>query len=795
MLEANEGLEKIFEDAVKEAEKRKHEYVTIEHVLISLVKDQTIGTTLIEFKVNVGALIKDVENYLDTKCNDIVSKSKNPIVPRKTASLERLMNRAFTQAQFQGRQDVTSIDILISIFAEKKSYGAFFLKKHKVDKQDLMDLVSTETILDEGMASMGGQEHGGEQKLRPNQADRILKSYCENLNQKYFDKKIDPVIGRDEETNNLKQILARRNKNNVLIVGDPGVGKTAVVEGLARRIAKNKNDIPEYLKDHIVWSLDVNSLIAGSKFRGDFEERLKMIVNALDQKGKSILFIDEAHMIVGAGATGQGNNMDMANMLKPALLKGSIKVVASTTWEEYRKYFEKDRALMRRFQRLQVGEPSKETSVKILKGVKQYYEDHHGCTITDEACEDAVDYSSKFIADKKLPDKAIDIIDVACARLRLNGVKDGVIDHEEIIHELSVMTGISIEQLSQKQASNLKTLEEKMKLQVFGQDKAINTITDKILVARAGLKNLNKPVGSFLFLGPTGCGKTETARTLAKTLGVELVRFDMSEYQEKHSISKLIGSPPGYVGYEDSNMGGGMFINEVEKNPHAVVLFDEIEKAHRDVSNMLLQVMDYGTVTGSNGKKADCRNITLIMTSNLGAEDMERNNIGFGPSERTGEDDKALKKFFPPEFRNRLDAVIKFNKLAEKTMKSIVKKFLQELNTMTMEKDVEVNATDQALDYLVKKGFDAKLGARPLQRIIDEEIKNPLSKMILFGELNEGGMVEVTLSEDVVPKLTVVFRPNKVTTKIKGKSKSDGSTTKVSNKERKKQKLKNAKTS
>jgi ATP-dependent Clp protease ATP-binding subunit ClpA len=783
MLEANEGLEKIFEDAVKEAEQRKHEYVTIEHVLLSLVKDKVIGTTLTEFKINVGALIKDIEDYLDTKCNDIVSKGKNPVVPRKTASLERLMNRAFTQALFQGRQDVTSIDILISIFAEKKSYGAFFLKKHKVEKQDLMDLVSTETILDEGMASMGGQtQAGGEQRLRPNQADRILKSYCENLNQKYFDKKIDPVIGREEETNNLKQILARRNKNNVLIVGDPGVGKTAVVEGLARRIAKNKEDIPEYLKDHIVWSLDVNSLIAGSKFRGDFEERLKMIVNALDQKGKSILFIDEAHMIVGAGATGQGNSMDMANMLKPALLKGSIKVVASTTWEEYRKYFEKDRALMRRFQRLQVGEPSKETSIKILKGVKQYYESHHGCTITDEACEDAVDYSSKFIADKKLPDKAIDIIDVACARLRLNGVKDGVIDHEEIIHEISQMTGISIEQLSQKQASNLKTLEEKMKLQVFGQDKAINTITDKILVARAGLKNLNKPVGSFLFLGPTGCGKTETARTLAKTLGVELVRFDMSEYQEKHSISKLIGSPPGYVGYEDSNMGGGMFINEVEKNPHAVVLFDEIEKAHRDVSNMLLQVMDYGTVTGSNGKKADCRNITLIMTSNLGAEAMERNNIGFGKSEREGEDDNALKKFFPPEFRNRLDAVIKFDKLGEKTMKSIVKKFLQELNTMTMEKDVEVNATDPALDYLVKKGFDAKLGARPLQRIIDEEIKNPLSKMILFGELNEGGMVEVTLSEDVVPKLKVEFKANKVTTK-------------VTNKEKKKAKIKNAKTS
>jgi len=759
MLEANEGLENIFENAVKEAEKRRHEYVTIEHVLLSLVKDQSIGTILHDFKINVGSLIKDIQDYLDTKCNDIVAKGKEPMTPRKTASLERLMNRAFTQALFQGRQDVSSIDILISIFAEKKSYAAFFLKKHQVNKQDLMDLVSTETILDEGMAGMGGPgEAGTEQKLRPNQADRILKSYCENLNQKYFDKKIDPVIGRDQETEDLKQILARRNKNNVLIVGDPGVGKTAVVEGLARRIAKNKDDIPEYLKDHIVWSLDVNSLIAGSKFRGDFEERLKLVVNALDQKGKSILFIDEAHMIVGAGATGQGNNMDMANMLKPALLKGTIKVVASTTWEEYRKYFEKDRALMRRFQRLQVGEPSKDTAVKILKGVKQYYEKFHKCTITDEACEDAVDYSTKFIADKKLPDKAIDVIDVACARLRLKGIQDGKIDHDEIIHEISVMTGISIEQLSQKQASNLKTLEEKMKLQVFGQDKAISTITDKILVARAGLKSLTKPVGSFLFLGPTGCGKTETAKQLAKTLGVELIRFDMSEYQEKHSIAKLIGSPPGYVGYEDSNMGGGMFINEVEKNPHAVVLFDEIEKAHRDVSNMLLQVMDYGTVTGSNGKKADCRNITLIMTSNLGAEENERNNIGFGKSERSGEDDKALKKFFPPEFRNRLDAVIKFDKLGKDTMKSVVKKFLQELNTMTIEKNVEVNATDDAIEFLMTKGFDSKLGARPLQRVIDDEIKKPLSKMMLFGELTEGGMVEVGLVDD---KLTVNFKAKK----------------------------------
>jgi ATP-dependent Clp protease ATP-binding subunit ClpA len=741
MLEANESLESIFENAVKEAEKRRHDYVTIEHLLLSLITDTEVGTTLHELKVNVGAMIKDVESYLDTKCGDIVAKGTNPVQPRKTASLERLMNRAFTQALFQGRQDVTALDVLLSIFAEKKSYASVFLKTHNVNKEDLNDLVSAENIMSED--SIGA---GSEQKLRPNQADKVLKSYCENLNQKYFDKKIDPVIGREDELEVLKQIMARRNKSNVLIVGDPGVGKTAIVEGLARRIAKNKDDIPDYLKDHIVFSLDISSMLAGSKFRGDFEERLKLVLNALDQKGKTILFIDEAHMMVGAGSTGSGG-MDLANMIKPVLTKSNIKVIASTTWEEYRKFFEKDRALMRRFQRIQVGEPSADVAVKILKGVKQYYETFHSCTITDEACEDAVEYSVKFIADKKLPDKAIDIIDSACARLRLNQVKDGRIDHEEIIKEISKVTGISIEQLSQKQAVNLKTLEEKMKMQVFGQDDALNQVIDKILVSRAGLKSLNKPVGSFLFLGPTGCGKTETAKQLAATLGVQLLRFDMSEYQEKHSIAKLIGSPPGYVGYEDSQMGGGILINEIEKNPHAVILFDEVEKAHRDVSNMLLQVMDYGSVTGSNGKKADCRNIVLILTSNLGAEEMERANLGFGESDRT-EDDDAMKRFFAPEFRNRLDAIVKFKKLSKDTMKFIVKKFLLELNTMTIEKRVEVNASEEALEYLIDKGFDPKMGARPLARIIDDEIKKPLSRMILFGDLQEGGRVEVTVKED-----------------------------------------------
>jgi ATP-dependent Clp protease ATP-binding subunit ClpA len=770
MLEANDSLEDIFERAVQEAEKRKHEYVTIEHLLLALVSDKEVGTILHDFKINVAGLIRDIENYLDTKCNDIITKSPTPIQPRKTASLERLMNRAFTQALFQGRQNVSAIDVLLSIFSEKKSYGAYFLKTHKVNKENLADLISAENILDESAIGTSGPE----QRLRPNQADKILKNYCENLNQKYFEKKIDPVIGREEELEVLKQILARRNKNNVLIVGDPGVGKTAIVEGLARRIAKNKTDVPEYLKDHIVFSLDVSSMLAGSKFRGDFEERLKLVLNALDQKGKAILFVDEAHIMVGAGTTGQGG-MDLANMMKPVLTKGNIKVIASTTWEEYRKFFEKDRALMRRFQRIQIGEPSNDTCIKILKGIKQYYEKFHGCTITDEACEDAVEYSQKFIADKKLPDKAIDIIDSSCARLRLNSVQNGKIDHDEIIHEISKQTGISIEQLSQKQAINLKTLEEKMKLQVFGQDDALNTIIDKILVSRAGLKSLNKPVGSFLFLGPTGCGKTETARQLAKTLGVELVRFDMSEYQEKHSISKLIGSPPGYVGYEDSNMGGGILINEIEKNPHAVILFDEVEKAHRDVSNMLLQVMDYGTVTGSNGKKADARNIILILTSNLGAEEMERASLGFGEVERTDDQDET-KKFFAPEFRNRLDAIVKFKKLPKDVMIKIVNKFLLELNSMTIEKGVEVNATPEAVEYLVKKGFNDKLGARPLQRIIDNEIKKPLSRMILFGDLPQGGRVEVTLSDDIIPKLEINFKSVQVLSQFKPKTTEDAKT-------------------
>jgi ATP-dependent Clp protease ATP-binding subunit ClpA len=639
------------------------------------------------------------------------------------------------------------------MMSEKKSHSYFFVAKANIDKEKFSDFLNSEVET----------EFGVEENASVTQ--RALNLYTTNLNAEAKKEKIDPVIGRHAELDQIALALGRRMKNNVILVGDPGVGKTAIAEGLALNIVRNQ--VPDFLKEYQVYNLDIGAMLAGSKYRGDFEERFKMVLQALKKKGKTIVFIDEAHNISGAGAGGgdKGSN-DLANLLKPVLTKGTLKVVASTTWEEYRKYFEKDRALMRRFQRIQIGEPTHDVCVKILKGIKQYYETFHGCTITDEACEDAVEYSSKFIADKKLPDKAIDVIDSACARLRLKGIKDGKIDHEEVIHEISKMTGISIEQLSQKQAANLETLETKMKLQVFGQDEALNKVIDKILISRAGLKSLNKPVGSFLFIGPTGCGKTETARTLATTLGTQLIRFDMSEYQEKHSIAKLIGSPPGYVGYEDSQMGGGLFINEIEKQPHAVVLFDEVEKAHQDVTNMLLQVMDYGTVTGSNGKKADCRNIILILTSNLGAEEMERANLGFGEQQRSDDDD-AVKRFFAPEFRNRLDAVIKFRKLEKDVMKKIVSKFLLELNTMTIEKRVEVNASEEAIEYLVKKGFDDKLGARPLARIIDDEIKKPLSKMILFGDLLDGGRVEVTIKDE---KITLEYKKSQAETNTQTES-------------------------
>ena len=523
-----------------------------------------------------------------------------------------------------------------------------------------------------------------------------------------------------------------------MLVGDPGVGKTAIAEGLAVEIVND--NVPNFIKGATVYSLDIGAMVAGSKYRGDFEERLKMVVHALEKKKNSILFIDEAHMINGAGSGGQGQANDMANMLKPALSKGTIKVVASTTWEEYRKHFEKDRALMRRFQRVTIDEPDEETTIDILKGIKKYYEDHHNVKITEKAIEGAVKYSIKYMADKKLPDKAIDVIDRAGARFKIKDVDNGIIDHDEVVYEISKLTNLPLEQVAAKDNESMRDLDGNMKKRVYGQDDAINSLLDKIFIAQAGLKSLNKPVGSFLFVGPTGCGKTETAKVLAEEMGTKLVRFDMSEFQEKHSVAKFIGAPPGYVGFEED---AGQLITKLQENPNCILLLDEIEKAHKDVTNILLGLMDNGFVTGSNGKKADARNAVVIMTSNLGAREMEKNGVGFGNLEREGEDDTAVNDFFAPEFRNRLDGIIKFGKLDKATSSLIVDKFIKETNDLVKDKGIFVILTDNAKQHLIKKGFNKKMGARPLQRVIDQDIKKPMSKEVLFGDLVSGGKVTV----------------------------------------------------
>jgi ATP-dependent Clp protease ATP-binding subunit ClpA len=531
------------------------------------------------------------------------------------------------------------------------------------------------------------------------------------------------------------------------MVGDPGVGKTAIAEGLARKIHEKK--VPKFIQDHSVYTLDISALLAGSKYRGDFEERLKAVLTALEKKGKIILFIDEAHMMQGAGASSQSSN-DMSNMLKPILTKGVIKLIASTTWEEYRKHFEKDRALMRRFQRVTVDEPTPELSVKIIKGIRKYYEQHHNVKITDAAIDQAVKLSMKYMNDKKLPDKAIDIIDCAAARYKIKDTVieegiDQIVDVEQVTYELSKMINMPLENVAQKESKNLADLENGMKSAVFGQDEAVDNLLDKIFVAQAGMKTPNKPIGSFLFLGPTGCGKTETARQLSEKMSMSLVRFDMSEYQEKHSVARLIGAPPGYVGYEDN---AGQLITKLQETPNCVLLLDEIEKAHPDVSNILLQFMDNGFVTGSNGKQADGRNCILVMTSNLGARDNENNTIGFGDLSKDGEDDKAIKKFFAPEFRNRLDAVIKFTKLSQEVVVQIVKKFVGELNNQLKDKGIEISVNAETTKWLAVKGYDKKMGARPLARLIDNKIKSPLSRRVLFGDLKEGGLVKINVVDD-----------------------------------------------
>jgi ATP-dependent Clp protease ATP-binding subunit ClpA len=730
MLEPDKDLESIFENAVKVASLNDHEYITLEHFLYSLINNDSFAKLLTDFGANVEDLKKDLENFISEDLKDIVNTEVEK--PKKTNTVDRVLNRAFTQVLFSGRQIIEPSDCFISIFAEKKSYAVHFLKKAKIDQESFLNFVKKEIA----------KPDDDEGTVRNPQLERIIIQFCSNLTAKAKSKKIDPVIGREKEIEEIELILARRIKANAIMIGDPGVGKTAIAEGLARKIVEG--NVPKFIQNHSVYSLDISALLAGSKYRGDFEERLKAVIHALEKKGNCILFIDEAHMMNGAGAA-NGSSNDMANMLKSTLGRGIIKVIASTTWEEYRKHFEKDRALMRRFQRVTIDEPDEATAIKIIKGIKKYYEKHHKVKITNQAVIDSVKYSVKYISDKKLPDKAIDIIDCACARFKVRDEEGGVVDHDEILYEIAKIASLPVENVSNKENSHIETLEKNMRAKVFGQEKAIEQLLDKIYISQSGLKTPTKPVGSFLFVGPTGVGKTEAAKQLSINLGVKLVRFDMSEFQEKHAVSKFIGSPPGYIGYEEN---AGQLITNLQENPNCVLLLDEVEKAHPDVLTVLLQLMDNGFITGSNGKKADGRNAIIIMTSNLGAADAERNAVGFGSLERDNDPKDAVNKFFAPEFRNRLDGIIRFGKLDKDTMTKIVKKFIDELNTLVKDKNIHVKPNASVIEYLIKVGFDSKMGARPLQRTIDERIKRPLSKEILFGKLRNGGIVELDVTND-----------------------------------------------
>ena len=727
MVEPSGDLQKVFDRAVNSAKQWRHEYVTLEHLLYAMLDDTKFSNILKGYGTEPEDIKNHLKTYLDNKLEGI-KMTHSKFKPKKTVSVERVLNRAFTQVLFSGRSNIDLTDVFLSLLSESKSWAYYYITESGINKEKFQDYIHSEI------------EELYEDEIDASETKRALNKYTTNLNSEVKKKKIDPVIGRIDELNQIALTLGRRMKNNVILVGDPGVGKTAIAEGLAFNIVNET--CPAFLKGYEVYNLDIGAMLAGSKYRGDFEERFKMVLNGLKKKGKTVCFIDEAHNISGAGAGGGQNSNDLANLLKPVLTKGDLKVVASTTWEEYRKYFEKDRALMRRFARISIDEPDKHTTLEILAGLKKYYEEFHNATITDEGIEAAVKLSIKYQPDKKLPDKAIDLIDLACSRYNLKEQNaDRIVDEEQVQFELSKQVKMPVENIAEKESSNLANLSKNLKANVYGQDHAIEQVVDKILVAQAGLKRDNKPIGSFVFMGPTGCGKTELAKQLAEQLGVKLVRFDMSEYQEKHAVSKLIGSPPGYVGFEENT---GLLITKLQENNNCVLLLDEVEKAHPDVSQILLQIMDEGTVQGNNGKAANCKNIVLILTTNLGADQLDKNVMGFNASKTTDYDDKEMKKFFAPEFRNRIDATVVFKKLAKEVLMKIVGKFMVDLKVMLKEKNVAIELTNEAIDYLVEHGYDDKMGARPMQRLIDDKIKKDLSKELLFGKLKQGGKVKVS---------------------------------------------------
>jgi ATP-dependent Clp protease ATP-binding subunit ClpA len=744
MLSRN--LEQTLHRALSLASERRHEYATLEHLLLGLADDADAATVLRACGIDLDKLRAELGEFLDKDLPGLATD--RPGDPKPTAGFQRVVQRAAIHVQSSGREEVTGANVLVALFSERESHAVYFLQLQDMTRLDAVNFISHGIAKAPGRsasrpAAAEKQEGGGEteREEKPGRRNQdALSTYCVNLNKKATAGKIDPLIGRESEIERTIQILCRRTKNNPLYVGDPGVGKTAIAEGLAKRIVEG--DVPEVLVKSTIFSLDMGALLAGTRYRGDFEERLKAVVTELEAQPNAVLFIDEIHTVIGAGAT-SGGAMDASNLLKPALASGTLRCIGSTTYKEYRNYFEKDRALVRRFQKIDVNEPSIEDAVKILRGLKTNYERHHKVRYTEEAIRAAVELSAKYINDRKLPDKAIDVIDeVGASRMLLpEGKRRKTVTLRDVEEIVAKIARIPPKSVSTDDKETLRNLERDLKAMVFGQDKAIEALSAAIKLSRAGLRDAEKPIGNYLFSGPTGVGKTEVARQLASTLGIELIRFDMSEYMERHSVSRLIGAPPGYVGFDQ----GGLLTDGVDQHPHCVLLLDEIEKAHQDLYNILLQVMDHGKLTDHNGKSVDFRNVILIMTTNAGAADMAKEAIGFGSTQRKGEDEEAVKRLFTPEFRNRLDAIIAFAGLSEEVVGRVVEKFVMQLEAQLADRNVTIELSSAAKEWLAERGYDPLYGARPLARVIQENIKKPLAEELLFGKLVKGGAVKVNL--------------------------------------------------
>ncbi|GIK47750.1 MAG: ATP-dependent Clp protease ATP-binding subunit ClpA [Hyphomonadaceae bacterium] len=750
-------LEHTLRRALSLANEHEHEYVTLEHLLLSLIDDDDAAGVMHACKVDLDKLRLNLDSYLRNELESLRVQNREHEEPRPTAGFQRVLQRAMLHVDSSGGREVTGANVLVALFSERESHAAYFLQEQDMTRYDAVNFIAHGLPKRAGAAQprpVRGAQEGEDGERVVKQGSEALAAYCVNLNKKAREGKIDPLIGREQEVLRAIQILCRRQKNNPLLVGDPGVGKTAIAEGLARKI--NEKQVPEVLQDATIFSLDMGSLLAGTRYRGDFEERLKSVMKELENHKNAILFIDEIHTVIGAGAT-SGGAMDASNLLKPALQSGQLRCMGSTTYKEYRQHFEKDRALARRFQKIDVNEPSIPDAIKILMGLKPYFEEFHKVKFTDDAVKAAVELSARHMGDRKLPDKAIDVIDESGASMMLlpPNQRKQVIDVAEVEEVVSRMARIPPKSVSKNDAEMLASLPADLKRVVFGQDTAIDQLAAAIKMARAGLREPQKPIGCYLFAGPTGVGKTEVARSLANVMGIELLRFDMSEYMERHTVSRLIGAPPGYVGYDQ----GGLLTDGVDQHPHSVLLLDEIEKAHPDLFNILLQVMDHGALTDANGKKVDFRNVILIMTTNAGAADAAKQGIGFGRGRKDEENEEAIKRLFSPEFRNRLDAVIHFGGLPPEVVRNVVQKFIIQLEGQLAERNVQIEITDKAADWLAKRGYDESFGARPLARLIQEQVKKPMADELLFGKLKDGGIVKIDIDPADDTKLKFAYLP------------------------------------